>query len=244
MKNLIKRVYFKFIEFLFPKYITCCFCNEELQEKGLICEKCLKRLPFIKSGCKKCGCEVVSGDYCVRCKNVKFYFDGALSVCDYDNFVKNIIYKYKNGDKYLYEPISFLIEQKIRSGGKDIDLLAFVPITARVLKKRGYNQSALIADYLSKQLNLPCHKAFIKVKESSFQKNITAANRQKNVKGVFLLKEKDKVKGKNVLIIDDIITTGSTLSECAKVFKSGGAKNVWCCTFSAVKAEIAFDKSY
>ena len=244
MKNFIKKVYFKFINFLFPEYITCCFCKEELYEKGLICEKCIERLPFIKEGCKKCGCEVVSGDYCVRCKNAEFDFDGSLAVCDYDDFVKNIIYKYKNGDKYLYEPLAFLMEHKIKSSGWNIDLLAFVPITERVLKKRGYNQSGLIADYLSKRLNIPCHNAFIKIKESDFQKHITARQRRKNVKGVFLLKDKENVKGKDVLIIDDIITTGSTLSECARVFKSGGAKSVRCCTFSAVKAEIAFDKSY
>lgn len=241
MKKFIINIYLKLIGLLFPKYITCCFCGQELNEKGLICQKCFEKLPFIKKPCKKCGSETYSGDYCIRCKNASFYFDGAISVCDYDSFVKNIIYKYKNGDKYLFEPISFFMKEKLQQSGINIDLLACVPLTKKVYKKRGYNQSALIMEYLSKQLNLPCHTAFVKTKESVFQKDITAEQRKKNVKGLFLLTGKDNVKGKDILIIDDVITTGSTLNECARVFKKGGAKSVWCCTFTAVKAKVYFD---
>lgn len=84
---------------------------------------------------------------------------------------------------------------------------------------------------------MPCHGEFYKTKDSDFQKNITAAERRKNIKGVFKLK--GDVKDKNILVIDDVITTGSTLSECARVFKNAGAKNVYGCAFAAVKAKIA-----
>ena len=131
--------------------------------------------------------------------------------------------------------------RKIEQSGLKADFLACVPVTDKVLKKRGYNQSELIMRYISQELNVPCHDAFYKVKESVFQKNITAAQRRKNVSGVFLLKQKTNIKDKNVLIIDDVITTGSTLSECAGVFKRGCAKNVWCCTFAAVKANVSYD---
>jgi competence protein ComFC len=158
-------------------------------------------------------------------------------VCDYDDFAKNIIYKFKTGEKYLFEPLGFLMKDKIEKSGLCVDLLAYVPVTAKVLKKRGYNQSELLARYISKELDLPCHGEFYKTKDSDFQKNITAAERRKNIKGVFKLK--GDVKDKNILVIDDVITTGSTLSECARVFKNAGAKNVYGCAFAAVKAKIA-----
>lgn len=238
----IKNFFIGFTEYLFPKYITCCFCGDELREKGLICPRCIKQLPFIQKPCLKCGSMIPSGDYCIRCKNINFNFDRCVSVCDYDSFVKKIIYKFKNGDKYLYQPISLLIKEKIYGAGIDIDLLACVPLTKKVLRRRGFNQSGLIMRYLSKNLNIACHEGFYKIRESDFQKNITAKQRQENVKGAFLLENKKNIAGKNVLIVDDVITTGSTLNECARLFKNAGANKVYCCTFAAVKAVISYEK--
>lgn len=241
MKNFLVKGFKLFLNLLYPKYITCCFCNEELGEKGLICDKCRGEISFIEKGCGKCGAAVISGDYCVRCKSAKFDFERAVAVCDYNDFAKNIIYRFKNGDKYLFEPLARLMTEKVKSSGLSLDLVACVPVTRKVQKRRGYNQSELLMRHIAKELDLPCHTAFFKTKDSDFQKNITAAKRRQNIKGVFKLNEKGAVKDKNVLIIDDVITTGSTLGECARVFKNAGAKNVYGCAFAAVQAKIALN---
>lgn len=170
MENFFVKGFKRFLCLLFPKYITCCFCKEELEEKGLICGRCLKEISFIENGCGKCGSATVSGDYCVRCKSASFNFERAVAVCDYDDFAKNIIYKFKTGEKYLFEPLGFLMKDKIEKSGLCVDLLAYVPVTAKVLKKRDIIKANCLPAIYPKNLTCLATANFTRRKTAIFRK--------------------------------------------------------------------------
>lgn len=243
MKTALKEIVGSFKNLLFPQNITCSVCKQEVADDKAVCEACLKKLPIIKNACQKCGCTVQSGNYCIRCKNTGFDFLQCLSVCDYDDFVKNIIFRFKNGDRYLSEIISPLMAKKLKDSNLNFDLITCVPVTKRVLKQRGYNQSKILMEEIAKILNIETDNGnLIKVKETEFQKNLSAKLRQKNMENAFSLVDKSLVNNKTILVIDDVITTGSTLNSCANALYKGKAKAVYCCTFSAVETVISMEK--
>ena len=119
------------------------------------------------------------------------------------------------------------------------DVLIPIPLHKNKLKKRGFNQATLIAKKLSKKLDIPLEYNLItKVKDNVSQSGLDRDDRFKNVANVYTLKASGKlaIKNKHVCIIDDVITTGATVNECAKLLKKAGAKRVTCASFaSAIK---------
>ena len=113
------------------------------------------------------------------------------------------------------------------------DLVAYVPMTRKATAKRGFNQSEVFARIISKRLNLDFEKnVLIKIRETKPQKSLNAAQRRTNLKGAF--KVAKDVDGKSVLLVDDIITTGATLKENAKMLYKAGARRVTALTFAKV----------
>ena len=106
------------------------------------------------------------------------------------------------------------------------DVVTFVPMTAKEIKERGYNQSELLAEEVAKRLNLPITSTVLKIKETDKQKRLTAKERRENLKGVFAVADKTAIKGKRILLVDDVITTGATVNECSAVLKKAGATKV------------------
>jgi ComF family protein len=120
--------------------------------------------------------------------------------------------------------------------GKDfaerVDIIIPVPLTPKRQRSRGYNQALLLAKGLSKEIGIAVGEPLIRVRETVAQKEMTIAERQENLKGAFRVEDKKAVKGKNVLLIDDVLTTGTTASECAKVLKKAGAREVFVLTIA------------
>jgi ComF family protein len=226
---------------IFPEKITCYICGKEIRDNGLLCPECKNKIPYIHKGCFKCGCALYSGNYCPRCKAAAFDFERNYAAAGYDGFIKNIVYRFKNGDKYLYEPMGEIIVQTLIKENVKCDIIVSVPLSQKVLKKRGYNQSALLAQKISETTDMPYKDAVIKTRETDFQKNLTARERRKNIENAFEVSDKQAIQGKTVLAVDDVITTGTTLSEIAATLKKAGAKEVLCCTFAAVEHKIATD---
>lgn len=110
------------------------------------------------------------------------------------------------------------------------DLITFVPMHPIPLKKRGYNQSELLANELSKLMGIPCVSTLTKIKNTKPQHSLTAKKRRKNLKGAFRIVDKKNVSGRCVLIIDDVVTTGTTLGECAKTIQKGNPALICCAT--------------
>ena len=116
------------------------------------------------------------------------------------------------------------------------DAITSVPISAKRCKLRGYNQSELLARAAAKQLNLPYCEYLIKTVDNKEQHKLNEKQRQKNVAGVYKPIREGQIVGKSILLIDDIVTTGATLRECASVLLQSGAGNISC----AAIAEVVF----
>ena len=116
----------------------------------------------------------------------------------------------------------------------DADSLAFVPMTKRARRKRGYNQSRLLAEELSRRSGKQFLDAAEKRRETSMQKSLGRREREKNLKGCFRVTDKGAVRGKRIVIVDDTFTTGSTVSELARTLLHAGAERVYALTVTSV----------
>ncbi len=140
-------------------------------------------------------------------------------------------FKYKPFIKDLAEPLAFLIITHFHLLNKTFAhkefILVPIPLYKSKMKQRGFNQAEEIGKILSRSLKIPLiTDALIKTRQSSTQANLSKEQREENVKGVFLVKNKQKIKDKKVLLVDDIYTTGATMEEAAKVLKKAKAKEV------------------
>ncbi|MGN1351256.1 MAG: ComF family protein [Clostridia bacterium] len=148
----------------------------------------------------------------------------------YEGIVRDAIIKYKFDEKaYLYKTFAKIIlnDKKICRFLKTYDIIMPVPMHKRKMDLRGYNQTELIAREIANILNLKMPiGALIKIKDTTMQSTLNLAERKENVKGVYKATDGKIFEGKNVIIFDDIFTTGNTALEVAKVIKKAGAKNI------------------
>ena len=155
---------------------------------------------------------------------------------EYKNpLIKNLIkrFKYEPLVKELAKDLTSLIiahfqllDPPPNFGGGDYVLVP-VPLEKRKLKWRGFNQSEEIGKEISKFLNIPLiNDILFKIKETLPQVELSEKEREENIKGVFIIRNRKKISGKKILLVDDVYTTGSTMKECAQLLKKAGAKEV------------------
>ena len=226
-----------FSDLIFPEGITCNFCGDEVfhNESHSLCEKCIKELPFMPNNvCKICGGDLVADEkVCLFCKNSKRYFDIARAPFVYKDGVANAIksFKYKNR-RYLAKTFAHFLAIEFYKNDFKPDLIIPIPLHEKRYKKRGYNQSELLAVELSKIIDVKVDtKAFQKIKHTEFQTNLNYEERQENLKESFAVVDKDVLKNKSILLIDDVFTTGATLKTASKCLKTNGkVKKIFCLT--------------
>ena len=205
------------MEIIFPP--KCGICGK-LDEKYLCrkCEKLLEKELVNKEG-------FCIQDIRVFNENISF-----IHFFKYQGLIRKIILDYKFNEKaYLYRTIiSILLKnKKIFEFLKSYDTIIAVPISKQRKKERGYNQSLLIAKEISKISKIPIqNKCLYKIKNNSKQSTLSKDEREKNVQGVYELKNSKLIRNKSILIIDDIYTTGSTIKECYKILKQENIKKI------------------
>lgn len=209
------RIFDGFNELLFPEKGVCLFCGNEEDIKNYICNYCKDNMEYLN--------REVDLDSPYLGKVVYSLF--------YNEFIREKIYLYKYENYgYLYKSLGEILLKTIYEKNlmENIDVITYVPIHRRRKAIRGYNQSELIAKYLSKILDIPLSREkLIKIKHTKPQNKLNRYDRMKNIEGVFKIVDSTEFENKEILIIDDIITTGSTIKECAKVLlEEGQAKNV------------------
>lgn len=231
------------LDTLFP--ISCISCG---YPDVWLCETCFSKielLPFqVCPQCEKLITE--KGQLCDHCKKDRSTLDSLLAATKYNenNLAKMVhLYKY-NFVEDLHVPFARLLVKIILKNNLPLpDLIIPVPLHKRRLRWRGFNQSALLADFVSQNLtpgfSIPVAPDLIKrQKYTPPQMQIGKySERRKNVQGAFIFDSKQDIQNKKILLIDDIATTGATLFECAKVLKANGAKKV----FATVIARQEFD---
>lgn len=225
-------------DLIFPN--RCAFCGEFIAWEKFACEKCARALEYADF-CPKCGkseCE---------CAEREFHYDGCAVVLPYVGITRDgvLTLKYHNGfntAKYLTHDLA----AKLNECGylDEADIITAVPMTKSRRRQTGYNQSEYIAKCLSKHVNIPCDFKLIKKVQTGFaQHDLTAEERRMAVVGAYSESPKHAdISGKTIILCDDIITTGSTLSECAKVLKSMRAKKVYCAVLTGTIHQNADNK--
>jgi ComF family protein len=228
IKNLI-------LDILFPKF--CVNCD---REGTYLCEDCLAVIDVSEyQYCAFCypAKIVLNGKTCNSCKKRK-KLDELFCATSYDEkIVKKMLrlFKYEPYAKELSKPLSDLIITHFQVLGKipEIDLIIPVPLHKNKLKNRGFNQSEKIALFIARFLKKPLlAQGLVKIKKTDDQMSLDKGQRQKNLKNAFFCPKPEIVKGKKILLIDDILTTGATIEECAQTLKRAGAREV-CATVVA-----------
>ena len=212
----------------------CAYCDKVIKWNEKYCKECYEQMEFTGfDNCKVCGqspCE------CVYKNGKRAYprFDSCISVADYKTSSREMVLNLKfHRSVYAAEVMAEFMYEKI----KDIDyinpIVIPIPMYTKKESKRGYNQTKLIAKHLAKYLDYPySDKVLFKIRDTKPQKDLTAAQRKKNVLKAFEVKLPEEVKYRDVILVDDVITTGSTLNECAKMLKRAGALSVNVVTFA------------
>lgn len=233
----LKEVKETLLHFLFPPVCFSCEMDIPQGQKDILCAKCLSNLIYINPlYCKICGIKIDGGDVCYHCRkrDKKYKFEFSRSVFMYNKEISSIIIAYKYGKKdWLSKWISRKMIDKFKDYEefKEYNFITYVPISKKKLKKRGFNQSELIARDISNETGLGLIKdAVIKIKEGKSQVDLKAKEREENVKDSFKVIKPEIIKDKNIIIIDDVSTTMSTLNELAGVLKESGAQKIACYT--------------
>lgn len=216
------------ISLLFPH--RCPFCGKTVQSDRVICEDCGGTLPYVTGKiCPRCG---RGYEFC-RCGDNNFAFDRCVSPFYYEGLVRKSIINFKfHARQSSAAAYAALCAQTIKReyNRQRFDFITCVPLTKREFKKRGFNQSELFARALSLTLGIPYKTALCKPRDVEPQRTLTSEQRRQNISGAFLAK--DSFPGAVILLIDDVITTGATLSDCARALKEAGAKQVFCATIA------------
>ena len=232
------KIFDKILKLLFPD--KCIICGDVLAEEHdfYICKKCIRLVKFSdeENRCRICSTPISYGSrLCTYCSTRKRYFTKNVSCVIYMGAMRDAVLRYKfNKAVYIRAAFADMIEYAVKKE-KDFphfDLLAAVPSGKKRLKKRGYNQCDYIAKYLSQKWGiLYADKELIKIKDTPVQSTMKAATeRFENIKGAFKVTDKNVFRGKTVLLLDDVFTTGATLSEISRILLKAGAKEVYTAT--------------
>ncbi len=232
----------RFLDFVFPP--LCATCRTRVGEAHSLCGTCWRTITFFDGpGCSTCGFpfefEPGAGAICAACQARPPAFDKARSVLRYDPGSRGAILALKRADRLDLVPG---FSRWLERAGKDLlaeaDLIIPVPLHWKRLWQRRYNQSALLARRLAKLSGVPCDTGVLRrMRPTKSQGEMPSAKaRRRNVRGAFRVRPDRQavVRGRTLLLLDDVYTTGSTVEACAQALKRAGAGKVLVLTLARV----------
>lgn len=210
----------KFLDLLFPP--KCPFCHRLLKDgEEHWCAHCQRELPWAAGPAGQRNLEFLSG-----CVSPLFYRER----------VRDGVHRYKFQNRPGYAgSFALPMAQSVRDAWPDVafDAVTWVPLSKRRLRKRGYDQARLLAEAVSEQLGLPCESTLVKIRHTPAQSlQAGDSSRRANVLGAYEALPGADLSGKTLLLCDDVVTTGSTLSECARILRTAGAARVYAVTLA------------
>lgn len=208
------------LELLYPS--RCPFCGRVLEvwEEGM-CHRCQTTLPWSGESTKQV-------EFCDKCLSPLWYQDG----------VRQGMHSYKfQGGRNHARLFGLLMAQCLADRwGEPMDYVTWVPLSQRGLKRRGYDQCQLLAQQVGERMELEVEPTLVKVRDTQKQSRITSPSaRRANVSGAYALREGVDVVGKHIVLVDDVATSGATLTECAACLRIGGAEEVVALTLAQAK---------
>jgi ComF family protein len=218
---------------------ACVVCSRDVERTEYLCENCRSRAPRIAAPfCAKCS-EPFSGAItqtfsCANCGHRRLHFDSAVAAYRSRGLVRKLVHQFKYGQqRHLRHPLAEWLGETMndpRLRVQGFDLIVPVPLHPARERERGFNQATLLAELLARQIEVPLRAVLERIRYTTTQTAYDRAERMENLHDAFRLRKNMNVRELHVLLIDDVLTTGSTLSECARVLKEAGAISVHAAT--------------
>jgi competence protein ComFC len=225
------------VSLLYPA--TCTTCGRNVRAGEYLCSECQTKIvrivaPFCETCSDPFDGSINSAFTCANCAHRAIYFDAAVAAYRGRGIVREVIHEFKYGRQIH---LRHLVAQWLRAAldderlrGISFDLLVPVPLHAARRRERGFNQASLLAELLSAQTSIRAKPLLERIRYTTTQTALDRSERMENLHNAFRLRKNANVRGLRVLLIDDVLTTGSTLSECARVLKRAGATSVHAAT--------------
>ncbi|MBX3650431.1 MAG: ComF family protein [Burkholderiales bacterium] len=224
MSNNANRLFDKLSDRLGRLLASRCLLCTASADRHSLCTECLEDLPWLDMAvCRICAHPLPAPGICGRCIAEPPHYDHVTAACRYAFPLDGLIQSYKYGGRLVAGPaLAALLAPRIRTRP---DLILPIPLTARRLRERGFNQALELARIIGRELNAPVDAGLcIKTRDTAPQTRLPWKTRRKNIRGAFVVL--GSVEGCHVAVVDDVLTTGATLSEVARNLKRAGAVSV------------------
>src|SRR5215510_11808073 len=221
------------VSLLYPA--TCTICGKNVRAGEYLCNGCEAKIvrivaPFCETCSEPFEGSITSTFTCANCAHRTIYFDAAVAAYRGRGIVREIIHEFKYARQIH---LRHLVARWLRDALDDerlrdvsLDVLVPVPLHPARERERGFNQASLLAELLSTHSSIRSKPVLERIRYTTTQTALDRAERMENLHNAFRLRKNADVRGLRVLLIDDVLTTGSTLSECARVLKRAGATSV------------------
>jgi ComF family protein len=218
---------------------TCVVCSGNVEGLAYLCANCRSRTPRIVAPfCAKCSepffGAITQTFSCANCEHRILHFDAAVAAYRSRGLVRKLVHDFKYGrQRHLRHPLADWLGETLndpRLRGRRFDMIVPVPLHPARERERGFNQATLLAELLASKVALPLCPVLERIRYTTTQTAHDRTERMENLHDAFRLRKNRDVRELRVLLIDDVLTTGSTLSECARVLKAAGAISVYAAT--------------
>lgn len=240
-------------DLILPRSCPICGASRPPGAAGSVCRLCIQSLERTPSPkCPTCGKPFHSkttllhspNHICAECLEHPPAYDSARAIGPYNGSLRELIQLFKFRGRpaiaaELGKELAQLASQEYAGLVSEEDtLVTFVPIDQKRWRERGFDQAKILAQSTAEHLKLKFTPTIERKKSASPQTALSASQRRGNLRGVFFISKPESVSGKNVLLVDDVLTTGSTVSSCSRVLKRAGAKSVCILTICHTVVQI------
>jgi len=225
------------VSLLYPP--VCTICGRSIRVNEYLCDRCETKVTRIVAPfCQKCS-EPFEGSItgaftCANCAHRTIYFDAAVAAYRGRGIVRQIVHEFKYARQlHLRHLIARWLHAALddeRLCGHRFDVIVPVPLHPTRQRERGFNQAGLLGDLLSAQTSIPAKPVLERIRYTTTQTALDRSERMENLHNAFRLRKNADVRGLRVLLVDDVLTTGSTLNECARILKRAGAFSIHAAT--------------
>ncbi|WP_311883850.1 MULTISPECIES: ComF family protein [unclassified Pseudomonas] len=212
---------------------TCLLCDEPAEAEMPICVACETDLPWLGDHCQNCALPLLAtGLTCGECLLEPPAFEQVVVPWLYGFPVDSLITRFKHNAKWpfghlLADVLGEYLQHRFDEGLRRPDVLLPVPLAGKRLRQRGFNQSAMLARWLSQSLDLPCEETVLRrIKETDAQQDLDAKARKRNLRNAFNLMPDAQIKDRHFALVDDVLTTGATAQALARLLINAGAARV------------------
>jgi len=223
------------LAFFFPESCQICGVQRATAQEGFVCARCWTHVRFIKPPfCSRCGLpyegDITTAFECANCREIELHFRSARSAVVATGVVLDVIHRFKYQRALWFEP--FLADLLIRQAAPELrkekwDLIVPVPLHPAKQREREFNQAERLAGCLGAATQIPVHKTLLRrVVPTRTQTLLTRQQRAANMRNAFALRDRRRLNGRRVVVVDDVFTTGATTSACAKALSTAGASDV------------------